>query len=146
MEPQKSNKWFKWVRIIGIIIIILYILFSLLILLGDSKGQKLQYDEFHSIYYSEEYFDPSFIRIVGDSLQKIGFFSPNSPSDIQLLRSPELGDTVVVGYLVNPNKLTPEIKEEFRLITKAIHPLLRTHTQIHFKDENFNTLDRMKME
>ena len=117
----------------------------LLILFGDSKGTKLQYDDNHAIYYSEEYFDPSFIRSVGDSLQKIGFFFPNTVADIQLLRSPELGDTVVVGFIVDGNKLTPEVKDAFRQITQFLYPVLRTHTQVHFNDEKFNTLEKMPL-
>jgi len=146
MEKEKSNKWLKWIRTFGIVLIVLNIVVYLLIMIGNNKGKKLQYDELHSIYYSEDYFDPSYIRLVGDSLQKLGYFSPTSASDIQLFRSSELGDTVVVGYLVEPSKLTPEIKDAYKEITQFLYPLLRTFTQIHFKDGPFNIIDQMPLE
>ena len=146
MEEEKPKKGYRWIRNLGIIIIIGNIIVYLLIILGDTKGKKLQYDATHAIYYSEEYFDPSFIREIGDVFAQIKFFSPDNALDVQIFRSPELGDTVVVGYVVDENKLTPEVEQAFKDITQTILPLLRTHTKIEFKDENLNTLNQLLLE
>ena len=146
MEEETPKKGYRWIRTIGTVIIIGYILVYLLILLGDTKGKKLQYDETHAIYYSEDYFDPSYIREIGNVFYQINFFSPDNASDVQIFRSIELGDTVVVGYIVDENKLTLEVKQAFKDVTRAITPLLRTHTKIAFKDGNFNTMDQILLD
>lgn len=146
MEQQKSMRWYKWIRTLGIVIIFLNLLIYLLILFDDTNGKKIQYDQNHSIYYSEEYFDPSYVRRVGDGLKEIGYFVQNSTSDIQLLRSLELGDTVVVGYIVDPSNLNPEIKNSFKEITKLLYPLLRTHTKIYLRDKKFKTVYQITLD
>ncbi len=146
MDTATPKKGYRWIRILGIILISGYIIVYLLVFLGDTKGKKLQYDQTHGIYYSEEYFDPSFIREIGNVFAEIKYFSSDNALDIQIYRSQELGDTVVVGYIVDENKLTPEAKQAFKEITGAILPLLRTHTKIALKDENFNTLEEMLVE
>jgi hypothetical protein len=146
VDTKKPTRTYRLIRFAGVIIIVGYILVYLLILLDDTQGKMLKYDESHAIYYSKEYFDPSYIREIGNMFYQINFFSQDNAIDVQILRSIELGDTVSVCYVIDQNKLTQDVKEAFKEITRAIYPLLRTHTKIVFKNEKFNMVDQILLD
>jgi hypothetical protein len=137
--------WRKWLRIFGIIILILTALLYLIIGLSEPNGKAYRYDNQHTIYYSADHLDVRLIKSIGDSLTKIGLFTPQSRMDVQVLFKPEQGDTIYMGYIVQPDKLTDETRAAFRDITQYLYPLFRCEVKILFKDAKFRLIEEMKL-
>ncbi|MFN5479263.1 MAG: hypothetical protein ACK43J_10225 [Chitinophagaceae bacterium] len=139
MEQKKRVP--KWIRVVGLIIFTLTLLLYLLIYVGQKeiKGDiaEFVYDSEHKIIYSPNYFDERFLKNVGDSLRGFGLFVPSQSMDIQLERSTELGDTVVVAFFVNPDKLTDAAKTTFVQAVYYMSPLLQTYIKIQYKDPTY---------
>ena len=90
--------------------------------------------------------DVRLMKAVGDSLTKIGLFTPESRMDVQVLFDPGKDDTLRIGYIVQRDKLTPESKEAFRTITRYLYPLFRCDVKILFKDAKFKVIEEMKLD
>ena len=143
---MQQPTWRKWIRIFSIIILLLTALLYLLIAFGEPNGKAFRYDDQHTIYYSASSLDVRLMKAVGDSLTKIGLFTPESRMDVQVLFDPGKDDTLRIGYIVQRDKLTPESKEAFRTITRYLYPLFRCDVKILFKDAKFKVIEEMKLD
>lgn len=131
----------KWIRIVMIIITILTVGIYLLIYIGREDIPVYNYDTNHKIYFSKDQFDEGFLKAVGDTLKSIGYFTPNTSSDIVLTRNAALGDTVSVAFIIDVSKLNEETKKAFSTITLQLKPMMKTHIKLEFKDNKLNTVD-----
>lgn len=143
---MQQPTWRKWIRIFSIIILLLTALLYLLIAFGEPNGKAFRYDDQHTIYYSADALDVRLIRAVGDSLTRIGLFRPESKMDVQVLFDPGKGDTIRMGYIVQPDKLTAEAKQGFREVTRYLYPLFRCEVKILLKDTKFKVIEEMTLD
>ena len=143
---MQQPAWRKWIRIFSIIILLLTALVYMLIAFGEPNGKAYRYDDKHTIYYSADALDSRLIKAVGDSLTRIGLFTPESRMDVQVLFDPQKGDTIHMGYIVQRDRLTAEAKQGFREVTRYLYPLFRCDVKIMLKDAKFRVIEEMKLD
>ncbi len=107
----------KALRIIASIIALLALAYYAYQYFGKPNGKEYDYDKKHSVYYKGEGLTEADAKKAANYLHDLGYFANDNEASIQITSSKELKDTIGVHFIVQKDKVTPEVETAFTSIT-----------------------------
>ena len=104
----------KALRIITSIVALLALTYYAYQYFGKPNGKKYEYDKKHSVYYKG--LTETDAKKTAEYLHTLGYFTGDNEGSVQITSDKELKDTIGLHFIVQKDKVTPEVETAFTSI------------------------------